>query len=531
MQCILGIDLSSQPCEFTLSQVDGFRIEVIQRTTVRLPLFANKSLLRSADIRRLLSPQEAAPVPAGDNTAEELAPAEETESELARQTVADLRQAIQSLQPIWTASTVILPQFDHLSLNLDLPFGDPRNLDRIVDLEVQDVVPFELDEFFVQYSSLGPVIRGAGPGTPATPQSQGGQFDVHIGILPRQLVRNVLDICKAAGLEPNILTVPSSAVGAAFHVGKQFFTSNSALIYNRGDEYVLALYINGEVRVERSIYASQLLSAVSPEKREENLQHIFTAIKLLLASSERRYNASIERVYLLGREVKNPNSQQVFGRPLEGMAFKELFKSEEPQVGLAPLSSVFALDEAEKMPLSNFRSREFSFTPRIGEFLRALAGAKRHALRAVVAVIVALAAIYGSREYTLASSRSALVEYIQKVIPGFPSDASDIRSNLMKAENKLADELGAFGSRASISPVDAFLDLVKTLPDSSDLSISSLKVSGIRAQISGSANDLAATERFQKALSARKEIFAKVEGKSTRVGTRFNFTIDIVLTQ
>jgi hypothetical protein len=467
----------------------------------------------------------------GDNTAEEVAPIDGAEGELVRETVQELRRAIQSLPPIWTASTVILPQFDHLSLNLDLPFGDPRNLDRIVDLEVQDVVPFELDEFFVQYSSLGPVIKGGGSTAPATPPSQGGQFDVHIGILPRQLVRNVLEICKAAGLEPNILTVPSSAVGAAFHVGKQFFASNSALIYNRGDEYVLALYINGEVRVERSIYASQLLSAVSPEKREESLQHIFTAIKLLLASSERRYNVSIERVYLLGREVKNPNSQQVFGRPLEGIAFKELLKTDESQIGLASLSSVFGLDEAEKMPLSNFRSREFSFTPRIGEFFRALAGTKRHAFRAVVAVIIALAVIYGSREYTLASARSALVEQIQKVIPGFPSSSDDIRGNLSKAENKLAGELGAFGSQASISPVDAFLDLVKVLPDSSDLSVSSLKVSGIRAQITGSANDLAATERFQKALSARKEIFAKVEGKSTRVGARFTFTIDIVLTQ
>ena len=101
----------------------------------------------------------------------------------------------------------------------------------------------------------------------------------------------------------------------------------------------------------------------------------------------------------------------------------------------------------------------------------------------------------------------------------------------MKAENKLADELGAFGSRASISPSDAFLDIIKTLPDSSEIAVSSLKVSGIRAQIAGSASDLAATERFQKALSARKDIFSKVDGKSSRSGARFNFTIDIILTQ
>ena len=530
MQCILGIDLSSQPCEFTLSQVDGTHIEVVHRTTVRLPLFANKDILRTADVRALLHAQEATPShQSGHNTAEETAFSESQDAALVQETVDELRRAIQSFEPVWSAASVILPQFEHLALNLDLPFGDPRNLDRIVDLEVQDVVPFELDEFFIQYSPLGPVVKGAP--TASTVPANGAQFDVHIGILPRQLVRNVLEVCKAAGLEPNILTVPSSAVGAAFHLGQDFFTTNSALIYNRGDEYVLALYINGEVRVERSIYASQILSAVTPEKREEGLQHIFTAIKLLLASSERRYNTSIERVYLLGRDVKNPNSQQVFGRPLQGLAFKDLIKTEEAQVGLAPLSTIFAHDDAAKAPLSNFRSREFSFTPRIGEFLRALGGTRRYAARALTAVGIALAIIYASREFALTSARNTLLEQIKKVIPSFSSEPTTIRENLMKAENKLADELGAFGSRASISPSDAFLDIIKTLPDSSEIAVSSLKVSGIRAQIAGSASDLAATERFQKALSARKDIFSKVDGKSSRSGARFNFTIDIILTQ
>lgn len=530
MQCILGIDLSSQPCEFTLAQVDGTHIEVLRRTTVRLPLFTDKDLLRTADIRALLqAPEPATGQQSGHNTAEAPTLSENQEAALVQETVSELRRTIQSFEPIWSASSVILPQFEHLALNLDLPFGDARNLDRIVDLEVQDVVPFELDEFFIQYSPLGPVVKGA-PAT-ATASAAATQFDVHIGILPRQLVRNVLEVCKASGLEPNILTVPSSAVGAAFHLGQDFFTTNSALIYNRGDEYVLALYINGEVRVERSIYASQILSAVTPEKREEGLQHVFTAIKLLLASSERRYNTSIERVYLLGRDVKNPNSQQVFGRPLQGLSFKDLVKTEESQVGLAPLSAIFAHDDAVRAPLSNFRSREFSFTPRIGEFLRALGGTRRYAARALIAIGISLAIIYASREFALASAQNTLLEQIKKVIPAFNSDPSTIRENLMKAENKLADELGAFGSRANISPSDAFLDIIKTLPDSSEIAVSSLKVSGIRAQIAGSASDLAATERFQKALAARKDIFSKVEGKSTRSGARFNFTIDIILAQ
>jgi hypothetical protein len=528
MQCILSIDLSYQPCEFTLSRVEGTNVEVLSRSTAKLPLFTNRALLRSTDLRRVLhssTPNSSTGGP--QNLAEESVTIEGAESDVVWQTVDELRRVIQSFEPVWSSSSVILPQAEHLALNLDLPFGDPKNLDRIVDLEVQDVVPFELEEFFVQYSSLGPLSIPQ-----PTPQAGGAQqFDVHIGILPRLVVQNILEICKAAGLEPNVLTVPSSAIGAAFHIGKSFFTTNSALVLNRGDEYAIALYINGEVRVERSVYASQILSAASPDTRGDQFQHIFTAIKVLLAAAERRYNTRIEKIFLLGREVKTQNSQQIFGRPLEGLPFKELFRSSESQIGLAPLSAMFAQDDALTSPLSNFRSREFSFTPRFGEFLRALFNTRRFMARAAIGVMVALAVVYGAREYTIRSAQNTLAAEIQRLIPTFSSSPSSIRETLLKEENKLAEELGAFGSRAKSSPSDVFLDIIRVLPDASEIAVTSLKVSGIRAQLSGTASDLAAIERFQKVISAKKEVFAKVDAKSSRAGSRFNFNIDVVLTQ
>lgn len=525
MQCILGIDFSCQPCEFTLSQVDGDTVEVLSRTTVHLPLFADRSSLRAVDVRSILAGQ-AQSVSNGSETT----PNGDEQVGLVRSTIEELRRAAQSFEPIWTSCAVILPQNEHLALNLDLPFSDPKNLDRIIDLEVQDVVPFELDDFFVQYSPLGPIASKLAP----SPAQAGvtSNYDIHIGILPRSVVRNVLDICKSAGLEPNVLTVPSSVIGAAYHIAKDFFKDNSAVVFNRGDEYALAIYIDGEVRVERSVYGSQLLSAQTPERREDSFQHIFTAIKLLLASAERRYNTRIEKVYLLGREVKSPNSHQIFGRPLEGLPFKDILKTNDPQVGLAPLGTVFAFDEATKAPLSNFRSREFSFTPKIGEFIRALLGTRRYFVRAALALTVALAAIYGSREYALHSAQSKLNDQIRRVIPGFVSEPDKIRENLIKAENKLGEELATFGSRAKVSPADAFIDLLKTLPDPEEFSITSVRVSDTRIQITGETSGIAALERTTNKLRERKDIFQKVTSSNRRgANSRFNVTFDIVLAQ
>ncbi len=502
-------------------------MEVLNRTTVNLPLFADRAALRTIDVRAALLDRR--PVAESVSNGPSLVGSSGHES-LIRSTVEEIRRTLQSFESVWTSCSVILPQNEHLALNLDLPFSDPKNLDRIIDLEVQDVVPFELDDYFVQYAPLGQTtLRSA----PATPQGQSAtNHDVHIGMLPKTMVRNVLDICKGSGLEPNVLTVPSSAIGAAYLIAKDFFKENSAVVFNRGDEYSLAVYIDGEVRVERSIYASQLLSGQATEKREDSFQHIFTAIKLLLASAERRYSTRVEKVYLLGREVKSPNSQQIFGRPLEGLPFKDILTTSDPQVGIAPLGTIFATDEATRSPLSNFRSREFSFTPKIGEFIRALVGTRRHVTRAFAALLVALLTIYASREYALHSAESTLVKQIQRVIPGFSDDTDKVRENLVKAENKLGEELASFGSRAKISPADAFIDLLKTLPDANELAITSVRVSDTRVQVSGDTSEIAALERITNKLRERKDIFQKVTSSSRRgASSRFNVSFDITLAQ
>jgi hypothetical protein len=521
--------------------VDGTSVDVLARKTVRLPLFASKEVLRTPELASAFKSsrqgdESSAMTANGDQGLLASSAAHDGAAryaELVNSTVSDLRGAIAEFEPAWSAITVILPQHDFLALNLDLPFGDPRNLDRIVDLEVQDVVPFELESFFVQYAALG-----AGEGRSASPGQSDPtkQYDVHIGILPRVVVKNALDLCKLAGLEPNVLTVPSSAIGAVYHLGRDFFTEDSAVVYNRGEEYCVAIFINGEVRVERSVCASEILSAQGLNQqpgaqRHEGLQHVFTALKLILASAERRYNTRIEKVYLLGRDVRGANTHQLFGRPLEGLPFKDLIKGSDELVGLSPLGAIFAQDEAQRAPLSNFRSREFSFTPRIAEFIRALAGAKRAVISALVAVLISAGAIYGAREYMILSSESALIAAIKKVIPGFESEPSQIRESLLKAQQKISDELGAFGSRSKVSAADAFIEIIKNIPSNGDIAVNSVKVSGLKVQLLGSASELASIERFVKTLGAQQGVFGKVDYKTSRSGSRFNVSIDIALAQ
>ena len=543
MQWILSIDFSAQPCDLSLSSVEGNKVEVVAASTASLPILAERAELCKRDLSTLFDSVGESTARTG-NTDSEQAQSEDPEREeasdgggaaeqdplyeAARESIATLRASLGGLGE-WTAVSVIIPPHDHLALNLNLPFGDARNLDRIVDLEVQDVVPFELDDFLVQYAPLGPMSQGNA--ALDIKEQSSTAFDVHVGLMPRVFVKNVLYLCKAAGIEPNIMTVPSSALGSVYHLGKDFFSSNSAVEFNRGDEFSMAVFINGEVRVERVLYASRLVAAAQQEA-EHPLKAVFTALKLMLAATERRYGTRVENVYLLGREVKGANLQQLFGRPIQGIQMRDFIKSEGSFGGLSPLGAPFAADDSTLTPLSNFRSREFSFTPKIGEFLRAFVGTTKYLGIALGAVVIAVLCTYLVRAYTIGAIQRSLTKQIASVIPGFTAPRSEIRSALMEAESSLTKELGVLASPAKVSPLDALLEILKLLPQNDTVTINSIKISGTKAQIMGTAPQLSAIETVGKALKANSGVFSKVTATpGTSAQGKFNFTVELILAQ
>lgn len=545
MQWILSIDLSAQPCDFSLSTVEGNQVEVVAAKQASLPILSERSELCKRDLSSLFesvgnalrgAPSSKRGEPESD--AQEPGVPEGGVSEdgttadplydIARESLATLRATLQTFEE-WTAVSVIIPPHDHLALNLNLPFGDARNLDRIVDLEVQDVVPFELDDFLVQYAPLGPMSQG-GAALDVKGQTVTA-FDVHVGLMPRIFVKNILYLCKAAGIEPNIMTVPSSALGSVYHLGRDFFSSNSAVVFNRGDEFSMAVFINGEVRVERVLYASKLVGA-APKENDHPLKAVFTALKLMLAATERRYGTRVENVYLLGREVKGTNLQQLFGRPIQGIQMRDFIKSDGATGGLSPLGAPFAADESELAPLSNFRSREFSFTPKFSEFLRAFIGAAKYIRIAVGAVLIGVLCTYLVRAYTISTIQASLTKQIATVIPGFTAPPSEVRAALMSAEGKLTEELGVLASPAKVSPLDALLEILKLLPQNDTVTINSIKISGTKAQITGTAPQLSAIETVGKALKANNGVFSKVTATpGTSAQGKFNFTVELILSQ
>jgi hypothetical protein len=211
---------------------------------------------------------------------------------------------------------------------------------------------------------------------------------------------------------------------------------------------------------------------------------------------------------------------------------KDFIKSDGATGGLSPLGAPFAADESSLTPLSNFRTREFSFTPKIGEFLRAFVGTTRYFQLAFGAVFIAVLSTYLVRAYTIRAIQSSLTEQIATVIPGFTAPPSEIRSSLIKAESKLTEELGVLASPAKVSALDALLEILKLLPQNETVTITAIKISGTKATVMGTAPQLSAIEIVGKALKTNAGVFSKVTATpGSSAQGKFNFTVELILSQ
>lgn len=528
MSFVLSIDFSCEPCEVSLSEVSAGRVEVVSHATCNMSAITEPSVLASGDLRSIL-----AELGEKKRAANETSTEPTTQLKQAASALQALKEAIHQLDPVWTSCVVVVPQDNFTALNLDLPFGETKTLEPIVDLEVQDVIPFDLDEFFIQYSI--PEYdnnRAERIGTlPQSPKSgNAGPFDVHVGILPRNTVQSTLDICRLIGVEPSVITVPSSAIGATIQIAPKAASLNSAILFNRGEYYSLAICINGKVRLERSIIASKNIAHIANASKETSLEQIFTTIRLVIAAAERKYSTKIEKVLLLGREVKDGQGEKAFQRPLEGISFRELLGTRATGASVAPLAALYAHEDSTTTPLSNFRSRQFSFTPRLSEFFRALLAVKRVAVRAGLVTVLALVVIYVSRQYHISSISTSLIEQINDIIPGFNPEPNEIASELNSRRQSLSDELASFGTYSNASPAAYLTTILQSLPANKAVTLDSLLIKKGTIRIEGTASALSAVEEYTQALGTHTDIFNKLDYKpqnSPRGGFTFSISIEL----
>ncbi len=504
MQTILSLDISTSPALIQVVGVDQQAITVLESASSLLEgLFSRKNLLGLEQQTTPEATSTESSTPAKEPSQEasqhpETQPTSRPKDEALDRGINALRDLLVSLKTPWTSSVVIAPPFDFLSLNLNLPFGTPKNIEKILDFEVQDRVPFEIDEFLLEHQVIG--------------QTSPKNFDVHVGAIPKICISNILKICRKVDLDPIVLTTPSSTLETLLSLKGELFPSTFAFILERNSYTCFAYVLDGKLKCDRYFEKN------SHSEEEIPQQDLDYAWQQLLASQyeittrevEKRYGKSIDRAFLIDeRSIPGPLQLQS-NRLIEPLRLSDILAEAGGLACSSSFSAIFARDITPPPALSNFRAREFTYSLRLGELIKGLRRLSPYLLAVLACLIVVLASVYVLKENANMRLRIAMHETIHKVIPDLALENGKESAAIQAKNFDMEGQLKELGSQSKFSPLDSLLEISRHFPVSGGVSIRSLDIKGNQIKIEGGADNYTEIDAIEKALKARKNTYCRI---------------------
>lgn len=368
------------------------------------------------------------------------------------------------------------------------PFSDRKRVEKALPFEIEDSVPFTLEDVVLDHLLLDKADKNA----------DDKNETAILGImLPKTLLRQHLDLLASAGVDPQVI-VPSY-VGLYF-VSKMIPMEGSAMLISGND---LCLKNGNTVRACRSFSAS---------RETGGIRHMLKAL-------ETEYHSQVEKAYLLTEDEGLSTALADLGISVEQIVPEYGGKKamDSVSLGLALCEDI------------NFRRDEFAY--RLAD-----AGVRRRRRTLIVAGaaagLLALANI-GVKFYLTQSSYgkldSEIKELYRQTLPdsklvGDPVE--QLRRNLDEAKKKF----GVLGSGSSA--LDVMKAVTEGIPKEVRVIFQEFLLEGDRLKLQGEASSFESVDKMKAELQ-KAPPFAEVLVQDTRMGVdnKVKFRFDIKLKQ
>lgn len=531
MQALLAVDLSTDIGHAVVVTIDGKSVRVLENHSLPLNGLFSRPNLRSIGGTPTLESNEidddttgpgptsldGANVDYGMKGSDQEAPVEnpsattpDTTPDTTPNTHNDpITELLAKVKTPWSGSILVVPAHDYISLNIELPFSDSRSINKIIDLEVQDVVPFEVSEFILNHRAIAPFDQHA-----TNENTTSNEYDVHVGLMPKKYMKFIMEKCRTAGFEPLVVSPPSSVLGALYYLAPQYFSEDSAIIFEQLPYFYILTALNGQIRSDRTIshpYFESLNGDRSKLQKDDGNRSLLTDLRLSLAYTERRYGKSFERVYYIGKSFLTGQLQEALGRHVEEVFLSEFVKSDNDQVLLPALGGVFIQDVAPALSLSNFRVREFSYSPQLKELLRGIKVLGPYILMSLGALLIYLLGSYLVTAYQINRMQNTIRSEIMNVVSDLQAEPGQELNVIQSKNQALEGQLNDISSLTTLTPFDLLAEISKDLPETLGIAISSIKIKDNKLILEGSAKSYQDRDSLAKIFDSRKSFYHRVK--------------------
>lgn len=405
-------------------------------------------------------------------------------------TDAELVEILKEKASDWAGAQIVssVPGHHFSQRIVHFPFSDHKRIEKALPFEIEDSIPFPLDEVELDHLVLNKPEKGG---------EKKKETSVLGILLPKAVLRQHLDLLAAAGIDPQVI-VPSY-IGLYF-VSKMIPVEGSAVLIDGSD---LCIKSGNTVTTCRSFSNTGATAGIN---------HMLKALET--GSKER-----VERAYLLS--MNNGLSASLADL---GIAVEHVTPEFGGKKAADPVSLGLALSDG-----INFRKNEFSY--RLAD-----AGIRKRRRTLIIAgILAALLAIsnLGVKYYLVQASYGKLDRDIQEAYRQVFPDARSIADPVRQLRTKLDEAKKKFGVLgAGTSALDVMKAVTEGIPKEVRVSFQEFNLEGDRLKLQGEAASFESVDKMKAELQ-KVAHFSEVAVQDTRMGVdnKVKFRFEIKLKQ
>jgi general secretion pathway protein L len=405
-------------------------------------------------------------------------------------TDAELVDILKEQAADWAGARIIssIPGHNFSQRIVHFPFSDHKRIEKALPFEIEDSVPFPLDEIEIDHLVLD---------TPEKGGEKKKETSVLGILLPKAVLQRHLDLLATAGIDPQVI-VPSY-IGLYF-VSKTIAVEGRAVLIDGGD---LCLKSGSTVSTCRSLSTTGATAGIN---------HMLKAL-------ENESNEPVERAYLLSLNDGLSAALADLGIAAEHVApeFAGKTAADPASLGLALSDGI------------NFRKNEFSYRP-------ADAGNRKRRRVLIIAGVAALliaATNLGVRQYLVQSSYGKVDREIKAQYRQVFPDAKSVADPVRQLRSKLDEAMKKYGVLgAGTSALDVMKAVTEGIPKEVRVSFQEFNLEGDRLKLQGEAASFESVDKMKAELQ-KSPVFTEVAVLDTHTGVdnKVKFRFEMKLKQ
>jgi hypothetical protein len=494
-QKILSIDITTHVAQIVISEVNGWECRILESHVTPFDLpellveeeISAENIEAENDIERLTE----------DLRKFSFYPDHPRFIAMKEELGAILKECINS----WDYSILVCSPDPTLYLNLSFPFAKDQEIEKVILSEVSDKLPFEINNFLLQYSRVG--------------KTADDEYEVLVRLVPKKIVGFIIDLLRELGVEIANITTPPSIYSLYFPEYTYDSVATAICVGIKDTTVSLSLFVKSGWRIERVF------------KDVNNIKSISSEIQRIALYSKTHYQQDIDIVHIISDRVASANILA------NSLPFKvEIFESNiAPNLLFTAKSSLIAQESPPLVPAtssaSNFRTADFKVNPQAIHFITATKSLIPYIGLGLLAIFISFFMFYGFRKYEISSYQQTISQLVKQSVPEVSNVASGTELPALRGIiRQLHTKVETLKSFASTNPLDILGIVSRFFPAENGISIEMLKIENGSITIRGKAPNFDSVDKIKKSLRKQKRYFCKIRKSPIQRNSKDNITFE-----